>query len=60
MKKGTLATNAMITYVADKYGVSSNEAVYMRLMVRAFLLNRGVKYEDCKKTYEYLMKKKED
>ena len=52
------ATNAMITYVAEKYGVTSNEAVLMRAMVRAFILNRGVKYEDCKKTYEYLMKKK--
>lgn len=52
------ATNAMITYVAEKYGVTSNEAVLMRAMVRAFILNRGVKYEDCKKTYEHLMKKK--
>ena len=30
-------TNAMITYVSKKFGVT---------------------YEDCKKTYEYLMKKK--
>lgn len=52
-------TNAMITYVAKKFGVSSNEAVEMRLMVRGYLLRRGVTYEDCKKTYEYLMKKKE-
>jgi hypothetical protein len=56
--KAMKATNAMITYVAEKYGVTSNEAVLMRAMVRAFILNRGVKYQDCKKTYEYLMKKK--
>lgn len=53
-------TNAMITYVAEKFGVSSNEAVEMRLMVRGYILRRGVTYEDCKKTYEYLMKKKGD
>jgi len=53
------STNAMITYVAEKYGVSSNEAVYMRLMVRGYILNRGVSYEDCKRVYKYLMKKKE-
>lgn len=52
-------TNAMITYVADRFGTSSNEAVYMRSMVRAFILNRGVKYEDCLKVYKFLMKKKE-
>ena len=56
--KAMKATNAMITYIAEKYGVTSNEAVLMRAMVRAFILNRGVKYQDCKKTYEYLMKKK--
>lgn len=56
----TTPTNAMITYVAKKFGVSSNEAVEMRLMVRGYILRRGVTYEDCKKTYEYLMKKKGD
>ncbi len=53
-------TNAMITYVAKKFGVLSNEAVEMRLMVRGYILRRGVTYEDCKKTYEHLMKKKGD
>ena len=52
-------TNAMITYVSKKFGAGSNEAVEMRLMVRGYLLRRGVTYEDCKKTYEYLMRKKE-
>lgn len=51
-------TNAMITYVSEKYGAGSKEAVEMRLMVRGYILRRGVTYEDCKKTYEYLMKKK--
>ena len=60
MKNTTLATNAMITYVAEKFGVSSDEAMLMRFKVRAYLLRRGVTYEDCKKTYEYLMKKKGD
>jgi len=54
------STNAMITYVSEKYGAGSNEAVEMRLMVRGYLLRRGVTYEDCKKIYEYLMKKKGD
>ena len=49
-------TNAMITYVSKKFGTGSNEAVEMRLMVRGYLLRRGVTYEDCKKTYEYLMR----
>ena len=42
-------TNAMITYVSEKFGAGSNEAVEMRLMVRGYLLRRGVTYEDCKK-----------
>lgn len=52
-------TNAMITYISEKFGAGSNEAIEMRLMVRGYLLRRGVTYEDCKKIYEYLMKKKE-
>ena len=51
-------TNAMITYVVNRFGVSSNEAVYMRSLVRAYICNRGVKYEDCLKVYKFLMKKK--
>lgn len=49
-------TNAMITYVSNKFGAGSNEAIEMRLMVRGYILRRGVSYEDCKKTYECLMK----
>ena len=50
--------NAMITHVAEKFGVSSNEAVRMRFMARAYLLRRGVSYEDCLLLYKALMKKK--
>ena len=58
MKNTTLATNAMITYVAKKYGVSSDEAMLMRFKVRAYLLRRGTSYEDCLQTYKEIMKKR--
>lgn len=57
MKNTTLATNAMITYVAEKFGVSSDEAMLMRFKVRAYLLRRGISYEECLDTYKVLMKK---
>lgn len=57
MKNTTLATNAMITYVAKKFGVSSDEAILMRFKVRAYLLRRGTSYQDCLDTYKALMKK---
>jgi hypothetical protein len=51
-------TNAMITYVAQKFGADSGEAIRMRFMVRAYLLRKGVTYEECLTLYKALMKKK--
>jgi hypothetical protein len=51
-------TNAMITYVSEKFGWNSNEAIRMRFMVRAYLLRRGVTYDECLELYKALMKKK--
>lgn len=50
--------NAMITYVAEKYGWDSNEALRMRFMARAYLLRRGVTYNECFELYKALMKKR--
>lgn len=52
--------NAMITYVAQKFGADSNEALRMRFMARAYLLRRGVTYEECFELYKALMKKKKE
>lgn len=53
-------TNAMITYVSKKFGADSNEALRMRFMARAYLLRRGVTYEECFELYKALMKKKKE
>lgn len=53
-------TNAMITYVSNKFGADSNEALRMRFMVRAYLLRRGVTYDECFELYKALMKKKKE
>lgn len=50
--------NSMITYVAQKFGADSNEALRMRFMARAYLLRRGVTYDECFELYKALMKKK--
>lgn len=50
--------NAMITHVSEKFGVNSNETLRMRFMARAYLLRRGVTYEECFELYKALMKKK--
>lgn len=50
--------NAMITHVSEKFGVNSNEALRMRFMARAYLLRRGVTYEECFELYKALMRKK--
>lgn len=50
--------NAMITYVTEKFGADSNEALRMRFMARAYLLRRGVTYEECFELYKALMRKK--
>lgn len=55
-----IATNAMITNVANKFGVDSSEAVRMRFIVRAYVLRRGSTYEDCKELYKALMKRKKE
>lgn len=52
--------NAMITYVAQKFGTDSNEALRMRFMARAYLLRRGVTYDECFELYKALMKKKKE
>lgn len=52
--------NAMITYVTEKFGADSNEALRMRFMARAYLLRRGVTYNECFELYKALMKKKKE
>ena len=52
--------NAMITHVSEKFGANSNEALRMRFMARAYLLRRGVTYEECFELYKALMKKKKE
>ena len=52
--------NAMITYVTEKFGADSNEALRMRFMARAYLLRRGITYNDCFELYKALMKKKKE
>lgn len=54
----TMITNTMIICVAQKFGADSSEAIRMRFMVRAYLLRRGVTYEQCLELYKALMKKK--
>lgn len=51
------ATNAMITKVAEKFGASSSEAMLMRFTVRAYIVYRSKKYEDCEKVFKALMRK---